>query len=103
MKSSTAYKISKIFYNQPTEFTDATWREIDSVFGDDINEIVSSIDSFLLELSNHPRHEVPGKVWLQLQDMAYQAKKTNSLSQKQQRYITLALVSYWDQTQLEFL
>lgn len=103
MKSSTAYKISKIFYNQDREQNEEFWRDIDNVFAEDTNEIVKSIDLFLLKLSEQPRHDVPGKLWLQLADIARQAKQTGSLTQKQIRYVTLALIGYWDQTDLEFL
>jgi hypothetical protein len=103
MKSSTAYKISKLFYNQPEEYTEEVWDLIDAIFANDIDEIVQSIDAFLLELSRQHSHKVPGKIFHQLQDMAYQARRTGGLSQKQRRFITLALINYWDQTQLEFL
>lgn len=103
MKSSTAYKISKLFYNQGKELDDAFWREVDNVFEDNIDEIVVSIDLFLNKLSKQSTHEVPGNIWFQLADIGNQAKRTRSMSQKQIRYVTMSLIAYWDQTDLEFL
>ena len=100
MKPSTAYKI---FYDQDREIDNEFWREVDNVFEDDVNEIVKSIDLFLLKLSKQSSHEVPGNIWFQLSDIGNQARRTGGLSQKQIRYVTMTLIGYWDQTDLEFL
>jgi hypothetical protein len=103
MKSSTSYKISRLFYNQNKELDDVFWRSVDDIFGDNIDEMVASIDIFLDKLSKQSMHEVPGNIWFQLADIGNQARRTKSLSQKQIRYVTMSLIAYWDQTDMEFL
>ena len=102
MKSSTAYKISKLFYDTDRTQDEDFWRDVDLVFENNIKEICDTIDLFLIKLSQQPTHEVPGEVWYKIQDIAHQGRQTRSMSQKQIRYATLALIGYWDQTDLEF-
>ena len=92
MNDEQIYKIETIFLRD-----DWSWNQLDEVFRTN-TQILNAIDYFIRHLKLH--HEVPGKVYHKLIGIGDNIREHNSFTQKQSRYVALALAGYWDQLDL---
>ena len=89
MTEEQIYKIESISLRD--EFN---WNEINQVFSNYL-EVIDAIDYFLLNLTDN--HCVPGNVYLKLIGIGENIKKERSYTDKQARYVILALAGYWSE------
>jgi hypothetical protein len=89
MTEEQVYKIESMSLRDSID-----WNEINDVFFD-YKEVISAIDYFLLHLTSN--HLVPGKVYHKLIGIGDNIKEHKSFTDKQARYVVLALAGYWSE------
>jgi hypothetical protein len=89
MTEEQLYKLETISLNDSVD-----WNEINDVFHD-YKEVVTAIDYFLLHLRSN--HDVPGKAYHKLIGIGDNIKEHRSFTDKQARYVVLALAGYWSE------
>ena len=92
MTEDLIYKIEVISLND-----DVNWNKMDDIFKD-YREVIDAIDYFLLHLTIN--HKLPGNVYNKLTGIGDNIRKERNFTQKQARYVVLALASYWSEIDL---
>jgi hypothetical protein len=68
------------------------WYIIDSLF-DTPKDLYETVDWFISHLPR--QHDVGGKEWFKLVDIGEQARRYNSVTQKQKRLVGLLIAANW--------
>jgi hypothetical protein len=93
MKSQTKYLLDD--YNLSDSIT---WNQVDNLIPKD--QILQHIDEFLLNLKSN--HQLPGSVYMKLISIGDWYRQHGFITQRQYRYVTLAIVSYWNEVREDF-
>ena len=73
------------------------WNEVNEIFSNYL-EVINAIDYFLSHLTTN--HQVPGKVYHKLIGIGDNIREHKSFTDKQSRYVTLALAGYWTEVDM---
>lgn len=93
MKSHTKYLLDD--YNLSDSIN---WNQVDNLIPK--NQIVEHIDEFLSNLKSD--HELPGSVYFKLLGIGDWYRQRGFVTQRQHRYVVLAMVAYWNEVEQNF-
>lgn len=97
MKSHIISKLDHLYHNYQYITEDELWKLVDQVFQND-QEVLISIDYFLAHLTDN--HDIPGNVWYKLTGIGDWIRQGIITTQKQERFVVMSLIAYWDQRDL---
>lgn len=90
MKLSQMRKFDQLsFMDFPEEYM---WRMIDDLF-DTPKDLYEAVDFFISHLP--PNHDMDGKEWIKLINIADDVKRRRSSTQKQRRFVGLIIACNW--------